>query len=239
MRRQRQRGHQTRLGLCRRLLLTPLNISYWCLLSSTTKCDLMVSMSKTSRKFRVPGALAHVYDFANTLDLRSFVHHGVRHEPSDELGSAGDLAAWLAERGLPGGDGGVTPKTFHTALRLREGLREYLERDPTERSRDGASLRKLNESLEAMPFVVQVSGGKPTMTMQPVQPGALAGLGAVVNQLYDASASGDLDRLKMCASEECRRVFYDRSKPGTRRWCQASLCGNRMKTRAYRERHKT
>ena len=62
---------------------------------------------------------------------------------------------------------------------------------------------------------------------------------AVVNQLYDASASGDLDRLKMCASEECRRVFYDRSKPGTRRWCQASLCGNRMKTRAYRERHKT
>ena len=114
-----------------------------------------------------------------------------------------------------------------------------LERDPTERTRDGASLRKLNESLEAMPFVVQVSGGKPTMTMQPVQPGALAGLGAVVNQLYDASASGDLDRLKMCASEECRRVFYDRSKPGTRRWCQASLCGNRMKTRAYRERHKT
>jgi predicted RNA-binding Zn ribbon-like protein len=199
----------------------------------------MVSMSKTSRKFRVPGALAHVYDFANTLDLRSFVHHGVRHEPSDELGSAGDLAAWLAGHGLPGGDGGVTPKTFHTALRLREGLREYLERDPAERSRDGASLRKLNESLEAMPFVVQVSGGKPTMTMQPVQPGALAGLGAVVNQLYDASASGDLDRLKMCASEECRRVFYDRSKPGTRRWCQASLCGNRMKTRAYRERHKT
>jgi predicted RNA-binding Zn ribbon-like protein len=98
---------------------------------------------------------------------------------------------------------------------------------------------KLNESLEAMPFVVHVSSGKPTMTMQPVQPDALAGLGAVVNQLYDASASGELDRLKMCASEDCRRVFYDRSKPGTRRWCQASLCGNRMKTRAYRERHKT
>src|SRR5205823_3802966 len=114
----------------------------------------MVSMSKTSRKFRVPGALAHVYDFANTLDLRSFVHHGVKHEPSDELGSAGDLAAWLAQRGLPGGDGKVTPKTFHAALRLREGLREYLERDPTGRSRDRASLRKLNESLEAMPFVV-------------------------------------------------------------------------------------
>ena len=208
-------------------------------MSSTTKYDLMVSMSKTSRKFRVPDALAHVYDFANTLDLRSFVHHGVKHEPSDDLGSAGDLAAWLAERRLLWGDGSVTPKIFHAALRLREGLRAYLERDPTERSHDRASLRKLNESLEAMPFIVQVSGGKPTMTMQPIQPDALAGLGAVVNQLYDASASGELDRLKMCASDDCRRVFYDRSKPGTRRWCQASLCGNRMKTRAYRERHKT
>jgi predicted RNA-binding Zn ribbon-like protein len=198
----------------------------------------MVTMSKTSRKYHVPDALAHVYDFANTLDLRSFIHHGVKCEPSDDLRSPGDLAAWLAERALPGGGGKVTPKAFHAALRLREGLREYLERDPTERSRDGASLRKLNESLEAIPFVVQVSRGKPTMTMQPIQPDALAGLGAVVNQLYDASASGELGRLKMCASEECRRVFYDRSKPATRRWCQSALCGNRMKTRAYRERHR-
>src|SRR5205807_8340445 len=143
-----------------RSLQKPLNILYRGLLWATSKEDLMVSVSKTSREYGVADALAHVYDFANTLDLRSFVHHGVKHEPRDELGSAGDLAAWLAEHGLPGGDGRVTPKTFHTALRLREGLREYLERDPTEPSRDGASLRKLNESLEAMPFVVQVSGGK-------------------------------------------------------------------------------
>jgi len=37
-------------------------------------------MSKTSRKFHVPDGLAHAYDFANTLDLRRFVEHGVRHE---------------------------------------------------------------------------------------------------------------------------------------------------------------
>jgi hypothetical protein len=69
---------------------------------STTKCDLMVSTSKISRKFRVPDALAHVYDFANTLDLRSFIHHGLKREPRDGLVSAGDLAAWLAEHDRPG-----------------------------------------------------------------------------------------------------------------------------------------
>jgi predicted RNA-binding Zn ribbon-like protein len=60
----------------------------------------------------------------------------------------------------------------------------------------------------------------------------------VVAQLYDGSRDGILDRLKMCASDECRRVFFDRSKPATRRWCMSSLCGNRIKTRNYRARQR-
>ena len=47
------------------------------------------------------------------------------------------------------------------------------------------------------------------------------------------------DRLKMCAAEECRQVFFDRSKPETRRWCMSTLCGNRIKTLAYRERRRS
>jgi predicted RNA-binding Zn ribbon-like protein len=42
----------------------------------------------------------------------------------------------------------------------------------------------------------------------------------------------------VCAAQECRRVFFDRSKPATRRWCMSTLCGNRIKTRAYRERRR-
>ena len=42
----------------------------------------------------------------------------------------------------------------------------------------------------------------------------------------------------MCDLEECHWVFYDRSKPGARRWCASALCGNRQKTRAYRLRHR-
>ena len=57
--------------------------------------------------------------------------------------------------------------------------------------------------------------------------GAVVGGGGTLRR----SRNGTLDRLKMCASDECRRVFFDRSKPATRRWCMSSLCGNRMKTR--------
>jgi predicted RNA-binding Zn ribbon-like protein len=33
-------------------------------------------------------------------------------------------------------------------------------------------------------------------------------------------------------------VFFDRSKPATRRWCMSTLCGNRTKTRTYRARQR-
>ena len=56
-------------------------------------------MSRESRKFHVPDELANLYDFANTLDLRKFVHHGVRHEQAEELAiQSGNFADALAHR---------------------------------------------------------------------------------------------------------------------------------------------
>ena len=57
-------------------------------------------MSKDSRKFQVPDELANLYDFANTLDLRHFTHHGVPHPQGDELTNAKELANWMSQRGL-------------------------------------------------------------------------------------------------------------------------------------------
>jgi predicted RNA-binding Zn ribbon-like protein len=198
----------------------------------------MVSMSKTSRKFHVPDALAHVYDFANTLDLRHFIQHGVRHPTDDELKAPADLAAWLGERGLLEQGERLTSSMFQQALEFRASLRDYLGCDPEQRHRDANLISKLNNALAPFAMTIRVPPGKSAMTLQAVRRDALSGIGAIVGQLYDGAASGTLDRLKMCASEECRRVFYDRSKPGTRRWCQAVLCGNRLKTRAYRERQR-
>ena len=61
-------------------------------------------MSKESQKFKVPGELANLYDFANTLDVRHFVHHGVMHEQGDEFSGPRELGAWMSQRGmLPAG----------------------------------------------------------------------------------------------------------------------------------------
>lgn len=193
-------------------------------------------MSKESRQFHVPDALANLYDFANTLDLRHFTHHGVQHQQAEELADPSALGEWMRARGLA--ERGAVPsrKTFDAALRLRASLRDYLACEPAERHRKPAMLGSLSQAIETFPM--RVSAGRDGMKLVPASSDDTAGLAAIVAELYDGAANGTLDRLKMCASDECHRIFYDRSKPGSRRWCQSALCGNREKTRAYRERQK-
>ena len=194
-------------------------------------------MSRESKKFGVPDELANLYDFANTLDVRHFTHHGVPHPQGDELADAKELASWMSGRGLSPTSAKVTPAMLATALELRTLVRHYLQCDPLERSRNKDAVRALNKTLKLFPMIVAASddGG---MVLRTAREDALAGLSPIVAELYDGSRNGTLDRLKMCASDECRRVFFDRSKPSTRRWCMSSLCGNRMKTRSYRERQR-
>lgn len=194
-------------------------------------------MSREAKKFKVPDELANLYDFANTLDLRHFTHHGVPHPQGDELKGARELGAWMAQRGLLSTGARVTAAMLDTALELRAHVRNYLQCDPVERSKDRDAIRSLNRALKLFPLVVEAAG-EGGMALKAVREDALAGLSSVVAEFYDGSRNGTLDRLKMCASEECHRVFFDRSKPSTRRWCMSSLCGNRMKTRSYRERQR-
>src|ERR1700761_4982634 len=182
-------------------------------------------MSKESRKFQVPDALAHLYDFANSLDVRHFVHHGVQHPQSDELASPRELGAWMGKHGLASGGARMTPTMLETALQLRADIRAFLECDPAERRRDARVTGMLNKVLKAFPLRAEAQG-EDGFALSACRDDALAGLSAVVAELYDGAIRGTLDRLKMCAAEECKRVFYDRSKPSTRRWCMSTLCGN-------------
>jgi len=193
-------------------------------------------MSKQSRRFQVPDALANLYDFANTLDVRHFSHRGVPHRQDDELKSADDLAVWMAQRRLARPNAIITPTMFEAALGLRASLRHYLQHDPAER-RSKSATRALNAAIAFFPLRAEL-GDEAGVGLRPVRNDALAGLSAVAAELYDGARDGSLDRLKICAAEECRRVFFDRSRPATRRWCMSNLCGNRNKTRAYRERQR-
>src|SRR5450432_2966287 len=101
-------------------------------------------MSKDSRKFKVPDELANLYDFANSLDVRHFTHHGVAHQQGDELTGAAELGAWMAQRRLSPTPAKVTPAMFETVLQLRAGVRAYLACDPAQRGTARDAVRSLN-----------------------------------------------------------------------------------------------
>lgn len=57
--------------------------------------------------------------------------------------------------------------------------------------------------------------------------------------LAQVVAAGDLDRLRICAAPTCRAVLLDLSRNSSKRYCDASTCGNRLHVAAYRERKRS
>jgi len=52
-------------------------------------------------------------------------------------------------------------------------------------------------------------------------------------------AAGPLARrVRRCAAADCSLLFVDTSRPGTRRWCAMTRCGNRTKARTRRAHRK-
>jgi len=190
---------------------------------------------KLSEKFQVPGDVALLYDFVNSVDLRRYVEQGVAHDPGDELATPTQLQNWLQARGLLKRGVRVSQAEHREALALRDALRIFLAAAPAERT---SAAGPLEASAARFPLEVTASRDR-VLDLRPVVGRATGGLGGVLAELVRLSDSGRLERVKTCDSDECRWVFYDRSKPGNRRWCSSDRCGNREKTRTYRERHRS
>jgi predicted RNA-binding Zn ribbon-like protein len=188
---------------------------------------------RLAKKYPVPPSLALLYEFVNSLDLRRFEEHGSPHEPGDELVTPAQLESWLRERRLWQEKERMTPGAFRAALELRQSIRDLLALNPGSRRGATETLQRLSAAAQRYPLVL-VGGEEGVLRLGPAA--GVSGLARVLVELHGLEDADRLDRLKMCASQECHWVFYDRSKPGNRRWCSSALCGNRDKTRNYRAR---
>jgi predicted RNA-binding Zn ribbon-like protein len=191
---------------------------------------------RVSRKYGIPTEIALIYDFVNSLDLRRFVHNGVQHVTNDELATPEKLSEWMVSHGLLARRTVLSKAAHAQALRLRSVLRRFIQLEPGAARRDPDVAKTLNEVAAQFPLVANLDP-RGTLGLVPVRREGVNSLADVLVALEHVAAMGKLDRLKMCASTECHWIFFDRSKPSSRRWCMAELCGNREKTRAYRKRH--
>ncbi|MCD0485745.1 CGNR zinc finger domain-containing protein [Streptacidiphilus sp. ASG 303] len=182
-------------------------------------------MTEPGDRAPAPGPLRDLQALANTVDLES---------GEDALRTAAGLEAWAREHGLPGLRCGEADRAAVVAL--REALRAVCEAHAGTDLPDAAAA-VLERLLARGPLVLAVdtAGGA---RLRPAD--GLAGADAVVAHLAAgvaaAVADGSWPRLKACAMDSCRWVYYDRSPAGRSRWCSMAVCGSRAKMRAYRRR---
>ena len=65
-----------------------------------------------------------------------------------------------------------------------------------------------------------------------------AALRPVVESAVALLTSPRVARVRRCGSPTCYWLFVDQTKNCSRRWCEMASCGNLMKVRRHRERHR-
>ncbi len=65
-----------------------------------------------------------------------------------------------------------------------------------------------------------------------------AGLLTLLLAIRDAQRDATWQQLKACRNPDCQWAFYDRSHSRAGAWCDMATCGNRIKNRRLRQRHR-
>ncbi len=80
--------------------------------------------------------------------------------------------------------------------------------------------------------------GKLEIKLVPVAGKLESALGEIAGSFAASLARGAPSRIKVCKNKDCHWVFYDKSKNKSRRWCEGATCGNLMKVRRFRKKHR-
>lgn len=171
-----------------------------------------------------PSPLRVVQLFVNTVDLEN---------EREWLPDPAALAAWARGQDLVPARTRFTDRDLERARELREAFRGLLAANRDHR-RDAAALAVLTNAARAAELSVVFEADGPRLEPEA---GGIDGLsGRLVSVAATAMLDGSWERLKACRN--CRWAFFDESKNRSARWCSMSLCGNRLKTRAYRRRQR-
>lgn len=180
-----------------------------------------------------PPADALCLDFANTLFWRGVA------APTETLAGPDDLLAWITGAGLPGGaaagarwaaEPGAAEAAHRAALAVREAIYRVLA-GPVR----AGDLDVLNRALAAAPARqrLEPAGDGFAWRVEAGDGGLATLLAPVLWSAADLLAGPRRGRVHACANPQCRWLFLDDSKAGSRRWCSMASCGNRAKAHRH------
>jgi predicted RNA-binding Zn ribbon-like protein len=168
-----------------------------------------------------------VVEFVNTRDVE---------EATDSIADPDRLGAWVEEK--TGEDpGGIEPEDVARVQLLRESLRSLMRANNGQEIRAG-ELEPLREAAERTRIRTTFAADG-QLELVPARAGLSGFEARLLMAIEHLQCHGAWPRLKACTEDSCQWAFYDTTRNHSRTWCSMDVCGNREKTRRYRERKGT
>lgn len=170
-----------------------------------------------------------------SLDLIRTLRYRGRPDEVEELPSAAGWDAWLRRAGLDE-PRDADPDRAVLARELREHVAALIGAFAEHglAAVRGADLDAVNAAA-AHPVPAPRLGAGGALRHVSEHPGA-AVRSLLARDALDVLSTIDQDRLRRCADPDCRTLFIDTSRPGSRRWCAMAGCGDRAKKAQQRAR---
>jgi predicted RNA-binding Zn ribbon-like protein len=146
--------------------------------------------------------------------------------PHDHLDTPERASEFLTTHAIP--DPGRPPSEpqLGRLRRVRTAIRALADDPEFDAGRWRASM---DEALDGIDYRLTADGAIRS---------AAAGWDAIADDLLPAALylAEERERLRRCGNPRCRWLFVDRSRQGNRLWCEAAVCGNRMRVGRHRRR---
>ena len=186
-----------------------------------------------------------ILELANTAGFRALA------DRPESIQSFADMLEWCAEmkllspaqrRQLGSLEENERDRVLRRLRSFRDAIQSLLSRLTRQRPPAKADVILVSDEIRAAMAAreMEVHRGRIVWTFGGSSPETIV-LGASAISASELLASEDLHRLRECSGRDCARLYVDRSRNATRRWCSMAGCGNRAKARRHyrRSREKT
>jgi predicted RNA-binding Zn ribbon-like protein len=152
---------------------------------------------------------------------------------SDRLDDPRWLTSFLRHWKLPPPPGERAPLSALKGLRTL--LRRLTEKLPAATPFSPTETRELNSAMSVAAYqkLVQRQNSY-RIELAPVRSDWNWVLAKIAASAAETLAAPQSARIKICANNDCRWLFYDPTKARTKRWCSDKTCGNRDRVRRAR-----
>jgi predicted RNA-binding Zn ribbon-like protein len=179
-------------------------------------------MTATGGATRPGPALERLIGFVNT------------NEPQiaqDLLCDPDQTRSWLVAHGLEAGK--LSHDDWAATVAFREGVRAAAAAN-NGYDLDHDAVAALRQAIDRLGFTIR-AGAAAGLEVAATTPAGRA-LAPLAGALMAAQADGTWTRVKACARDTCRWLFYDTTRNHSRTWCTSTTCGSREKARRYYRR---